>query len=58
MPSSKGPTPEDLQRDADALDALIKEARRVHREVTDHLDKLRRERPSIEPATERRPKGK
>lgn len=33
-----------LQEQARALQRLIKEAQRIHREITDHLDRLRHKR--------------
>jgi hypothetical protein len=55
MPSTKGPTPEELEEQARALQKLIDDAQMLQKEITEHLQKLRREnRVPPQPFRERR----
>jgi hypothetical protein len=55
MPSPKGPSPDDLEEQAKALERLIEDAQSLQHEITEHLRRVRRENRSAgQPIVERR----
>ena len=57
MPSAKGLSPDELEQQAAALQRLIDDAQALQREITEHLNRIRRENLThARPLSERRRK--